>query len=471
MKRERLNLKDILVKDILKITNGKLLCGDENIVCENFSKDTRTIQENDIYVGIKGENFDGSTLYKEAFEKGALVCILQGENFEIIEGKTIIIVEDTIKAIQQIAKYKRKMYNIPIVAVTGSVGKTSTKDIIASVMSKKYKVLKTEGNMNNHIGLPMTILKLKDHTAMVVEMGMNHFGEISVLTNIVEPNIAVITNIGTAHIGILGSRENILKAKIEILEGMNQEGKLVLNNDNDLLHNWIEEHKDKYNIVSFGIENNSKLVARNCKDLIGKDLIDCAQIFEVDIDNQIYNIEVPVAGQHFIYNSLAAIAVGLETGIGIDKIQEGIKEFKLTKNRMEIVKSYNNATIINDSYNASLDSMKASLGVLANMSAKRKIAVLGDMFELGNYEEKIHREVGEEVIKQKIDVLITIGNLSKYIAEEAEKQGMKKEDIYTFDDLETGTRFIKEFIKPEDVILLKASNGMKFSKIVENLKN
>lgn len=233
-------MKNITVEDILNICNGNLICGDKKDICENFCKDTRILQSGDVYVGIKGENFDGNTLYKQAIENGAKVCILQGieADEEYIKEKkvSIILVDDTIKAIGKIANLKRNLYgkDFPVIAVTGSVGKTSTKDIIASVVSEKYKVLKTEGNMNNHIGLPFTILKLKDEEALVVEMGMNHFGEIDYLTNIAEPNIAVITNIGTSHIGNLGSRENILKAKLEILNSKNIKN-IVINNDNDLL--------------------------------------------------------------------------------------------------------------------------------------------------------------------------------------------------------------------------------------------
>ena len=228
------------VKDILNITNGKLIIGNEKLECENFSKDTRTIQKGDIYIGIKGEKFDGSEFWKQALDDGADAVIIENvkisqEEMEKYSNKTIIKVQDTLKALYEIAKYKRSLYDIPVIAITGSVGKTSTKDLIASVVSTKYKTLKTEGNNNNNIGLPLTILKLKDHEALVIEMGMNHFGEISLLTDIAKPTLAVITNIGTSHIGNLGSRENILKAKLEILEGM-EIPKIIINNDNDLLH-------------------------------------------------------------------------------------------------------------------------------------------------------------------------------------------------------------------------------------------
>lgn len=217
----------------------------QDLEIKGFSKDTRTIGENELFVAIKGENFNGNDFVYDALNKGAIGAIMDKQEIskEIMElGKPILVVKDSIKALQEIASYKRSLYNIPVIAITGSVGKTSTKDIIASVVSQKYKVLKTEGNLNNHIGLPLTILKLENHEALVVEMGMNHFHEIEVLSKIAKPTLAVITNVGTAHIGILGSRENILKAKLEITEGLN--GKLIINNDNDLLNKWNKENNN-----------------------------------------------------------------------------------------------------------------------------------------------------------------------------------------------------------------------------------
>lgn len=211
--------KQITVKNILEITGGKLICGNENLICEKFSKDTRELNKGEIYVGLQGENFNGSTLYEEALQKGAIACLLQGveipsKTIQKYPNATIILVENTVKALQQIATYKRSLYNIPVVAITGSVGKTSTKDMVASVLSKKYKVLKTIGNYNNEIGLPLTILSLTDEEIMVLEMGMNSFGEISVLTNIAKPDVAVITNIGTAHIGLLRVTRKHIKSKV-----------------------------------------------------------------------------------------------------------------------------------------------------------------------------------------------------------------------------------------------------------------
>ena len=465
-----MNLK---IKDILKCTNGKLIIGDTEKECKNYSKDTRTIKKGDTYIGIKGEKFDGSSFWKDALNNGAETLIINNIKLDEIEeykkqNKNIIQVEDTIKAIGEMASYKMKIqkqkYNLKVVGVTGSVGKTSTKDIIANVLSKKYKVLKTEGNNNNHIGLPLTILRIQDEEIAVIEMGMNHLGEISYLTKIAKPDIAVITNIGTSHIGNLGSRENILKAKLEILEGMDKK-KIVINNDNDLLNKWYLENKNNIEIHTFGIKNESEFNAKNIK------LKENSSEFICENKNEKINIEVPVGGEHFILNALCGLTVGKLLNLNNEEIKNGIKDFKLTAKRMEINHLKNNITIINDSYNASYESMKASISNLKNMNGERKIAVLGDMFELGDFSEKLHKEVGTEIYKNKIDKLYLIGNYSKFIGEEAEKEGYKKENIFYFENKDELFNNLKNNLKSGDVILIKASNGMKLFEIAEKLKN
>lgn len=453
------------IKDILKVTNGEMLVGNEELTCENFSKDTRTIQKGDIYIGLKGENFDGNQFWKQALESGAEAVIVQDVKISPIEmekysNKTIVKVEDTLKALYEIAKYKRSLYDIPVVAITGSVGKTSTKDIIASVVATKYKTLKTQGNNNNNIGLPLTILKLRDHEALVIEMGMNHFGEISLLTDIAKPTLAVITNIGTSHIGNLGSRENILKAKLEILEGM-RIPKVIVNNDNDLLHNWYNENNKKIEIHTFGIENDSEVMAEDIK------MQEESSEFTAIEDSKKVKINVPVGGKHFVYNALCAIAVGKMLDISTEQIRQGIESFELTKKRMDIKKLENGAIIINDAYNASYESMKVSLEFLAKHTGERKIAVLGDMFELGKYTEELHRKVGKEVAKNNIDILICAGENAKYIIEEAQKNSKIK--TYFMHNNEEIVEKLSQESKNGDVILVKASNGMKFFEICQKL--
>ena len=449
-------MKELKVKDIIRVTNGKLLCGDEKTICNNFSKDTRTIQKGDIYIGLKGEKFDGSKFWKQALENGAEGVIIQGQEISREEmgkysNKIIIEVENTLEALYEIARYKRSLYDIPVIAITGSVGKTSTKDIIASVVSTQYKTLKTEGNNNNNIGLPLTILKLKDHEAVVIEMGMNHFGEISLLTSIAKPTLSVITNIGTAHIGNLGSRENILKAKLEILEGM-EKPKIIINDDNDLLHKWYLENKEKVEIHPYSL--------KNAKDI---ELKEESSTFKTIINNEL-EITVPVGGEHFVYNALCAIEVGKLLNISDEKIQKGIAEFELTKKRMDIRKLKNGAILINDSYNASYESMKASLEYLSKYPGKRKIAVLGDMFELGEYSTELHEKVGEEVTKNKIDILICSGENSKYIINNSSMV-----EKYYLKNNEEILKKLQQILSDGDVVLVKASNGMKFYEICQKL--
>lgn len=468
-------MKEIRVLDIIRECNGKLLCGDENFVCESFSKDTRTINKGDVYLGIKGETFNGSLLYKEAFDKGASVCIV--DDVEITEediaehsDKVIIKVENTVKALQDLAKYKRSLYDIPVIGITGSVGKTSTKDIIASVVGMKYNVLKTEGNLNNEIGMPMTILKLRDHTAMVLEMGTDKFGDLSLLTDIAKPTICVFTIIGTSHIANFGSRENILIGKLELLEGISQDKVIVMNNDNDLLHDWLVEKKEEYldkgyNIYTYGIDNVSDYMA---SDII---LEEFGSKYDIKINGENTSVEIPVGGVHFVYNSLASIAIGKYLDISTDKILEGIRSFELTKMRMDIDKLDNNLLLINDTYNASYDSMKSGLEYLSKLNNKMKIAILGDMLELGEYSENLHREVGKCVAENGIDILVTVGNEAKYIADEAIKCGMNKNNTFVCDTNNDACESIKNNIVLEDsAILVKASRGMRLEEIVRYIK-
>lgn len=305
-------------------------------------------------------------------------------------------------------------------------------------------------------------MRLQDEEAMVLEMGMNHFGEIRLLTSIAKPNICIITNIGTSHIGNLGSRENILKAKLEILEGT-ENPTIIINNDNDLLHKWQEANQDKMNIITYGIHEPSDINADNIV------LKEEGSEYTCRMWSQDTVIKVPVGGEHFILNSLCALSVGEVLKIEDDEIKKGIEEFELTKKRMDITELENGVRIINDAYNASLESMQASLAYLREVKANRKIAILGDMLELGEYSQKLHEKVGEEVYKNKIDILICSGENAKYIVKRAEEVGMPKENVYYFAKKEEMENKLKEIVKTGDVVLLKASNGMRFFEIVEKL--
>ncbi len=467
-------MKEIFVKDVVNICNGKLLYGNENEVLGNFARDTREIKEGDTYIAFKGEKHDGNLMYDDALKNGAKVCILQESSVENIIKKeeikekynsaSIIIVENTVKALQQIASYKRSLYDIPVIGITGSVGKTSTKDIIASVIAKKYNVLKTQGNYNNQIGMPFTVLGLKDHNAAVIEMGMNQKGEISNLTKIAKPTVAVITNVGTAHIGNLGSRENILKAKLEILEGLQENGTLVINNDNDMLHNWYEANKNNnFKIVTFGMENESDIMPYDIS------LREDGSTYKIGIDGKTYNVNISVGGNHFVLNSLCAIAIGRLFNIRMEDILDGIANFELTKRRMQVEKNSDGVTIINDCYNANYDSMKAAIEYLGKINSNKKIAVLGGMLELGEFSKELHEKVGEEVVKNNIDILIAVGELAKDIANKAINEGISKEKVYMCEKNSEAIETIRKIAKSGDAILLKASNGLNFQEIFNEI--
>ena len=439
----------LTVKKILEITKGQLITGDENLEIESYSKDTRTIKKNDCYIGIKGETFDGNLFWKDAKEKGACACLLDSFEGKIEEKDpfTIILVSDTIAAIQALAHYVRIESHAKVVAITGSAGKTSTKDMIASVLEEKYKILKTPGNLNGQIGLPLNILAYKDEPVWVLEMGMNDFGQLKELSSIASPDVAVITNIGTAHIGILGSRENILKAKLEILEGMNDKGVLVLNGDNDLLKTVKTDLKQ----VTFGLESGNDIVATDIK-MDGEKTI-------CKIENN--EIEIPVMGEVFVYNALAAYAVGKLFSLTPEEIKNGIASFQMSNNRMNTIKTAK-FTIINDTYNANPDSVKSAIKTLGTFK-NRKVAILGDMLELGENEIKYHQEIGE-FCNEKIDVLITIGVLSKNMFDKFTKEK------YYFKTNEEAETKLKDILKQDDVILVKASHSMKLDTIVNFLK-
>ena len=455
------------VKKIVELCNAELYCGDSEVICSNFVKDTRIMTEGDTYIGIKGEKYDGNAFYIDAFNKGANCVIIEKEYFKIDDkfkyDKPIILVNNSIETLRILATYIRKESKAYFVGVTGSVGKTSTRDMIYSVLSEKFKTLKTEGNFNNNIGLPLTIMRIDDQEAAVIEMGMNHLNEIAYLSNITKPHIGVITNIGTAHIGQLGSRENILKAKLEITEGMNSDGLLVINNDNDLLHEYYLNNPN--NIVTIGINNQSDFMANNIN------LQANYSTFNIIYHERNFPIYCPIPGEAFIYNSLIAFAVATLLKVDSEQIISGIKNFCLTANRMEIIELDNNIKIINGVYNASVDSMKSNLEILKNQDSKRKIAVLGSMLELGEFTKELHESVGEFVVKNKIDILITVGSSATFISKKAISLGMNLDNVYSFNTNKEAIELLKKIIMPNDTILLKASNSLNFKEILIELES
>lgn len=445
--------------EILEATGGKVINRGKDFYYNNFSIDSRTIGKGDFFIAIKGERFNGNDFVKKAFLSSASVCMVDEERFQksdLKEDNWLILVKDCREALKNMAEFYRKKLNIPVIAVTGSVGKTSTKDLIAGVVSSKLKTFKTKGNYNNDLGLPLMILSIDEsYEACVLELGMNHIGEIDVLAKIAKPDIAVITNVGTSHIEYLKTRENILKAKMEITNYFTKENKLIVNGDNDLL---AKVSGKDYDVLTCGFSENNKYIISN--ESLNSDNIE----FTLVEGSNKYKFKVPgVYGKHSILNASLAACVGLTLGLNKKEIQKGFESIELTPMRMEI-SSKNGFTIINDSYNASPDSMKAAIDVLENYKSYRKIALLGTMGELGVLSDKSHKEIGAYA-KDKVDMLLTF---SKY--NDSYKNGFG-EEIICFNNVNDLYTFILKKVKKQDVILIKASRSEKYENIVKMLKN
>lgn len=448
------------LKELVEFSNGKLV-GNADLETEisKFAIDSRLVDSNTFFIPLKGENSDGHNYINSAFANGA-IGTFTSQKIKNEEGKIIIQVEDTLKAMQNVAKRLReKLANIPLVAITGSVGKTTTKDMIYSVLASKYKTLKTKGNFNNDIGLPLTLINYDNEEMIVLEMGMNHFGEILFLSNIAMPNTSVIINVGHSHIGNLGSRENILEAKMEIIDGMNENGTLIINGDNDMLQT-VKDVEQK--LVKFGIEPDNDIVAYNIK--IG---VSDTEFCIKENENE-YVVKINLSGEKFIYNALAAWTVGKIYNVPPENRVEALANCEFTQMRMNIEKK-NGITLINDCYNASPESMKLALETLAKQESNRKIAILGDMFELGEYSETLHKEVGKSVAENKIDKLYTVGKFGKFIINGAVENGMSKENAKNYENLDDLLKELCTIISQGDAVLVKASRAMNFEKIVKKI--
>ena len=453
-------MEKITVKEIVSATGGTLLCGNENTVITSVTRDSREGGDGTLFIAFKGERVDGNDFVTSFLEKGSAAIAERDTGYR--GEKAVILVKSSLSAIQAFAKYYRYRFNVPVVGITGSVGKTSTKEMMYSVLSQHFNTLKTEGNFNNEIGMPLTAFNISPaHEAVIFEMGMSAKGELSALTAIANPEIAVITNIGTAHIGILKSQENILSAKLEILENLKPDGIAVLNADDKFLYGC----KGKLNCktVYYGIDNTDA-------DYVAKSIASDNEksTFTLEIDGKDYDFTVNIVGKHHIYNALAAIISGLHLGIPVDKIQKGVEKAGLIKMRQNII-DIGKIKLIEDCYNASPASMKASMEVLKTLSeGKRSIAVLGDILEQGEFAEECHRTVGRDAGSIAIDVVVTVGNDTKYTADEAKKGGVR--EVYPFDNNKAAAEFLKGYVKDNDVVLFKGSRGMKLEEVSAELQ-
>lgn len=455
-------MNSLTISELLIATKGKLVIGSENENIKDIVIDSRKANKDNVFVAVIGENLDGHQFMQSAYENGCKTFIKNASSSIKLNSSDINLIEvkDTQIALGDIAKYYRDKFDIPYIGVTGSVGKTTTRDMIYAAVSSRLNTLKNQGNLNNHFGVPLTLFNLDySYECAVIEMGMSNFKEIEYLANIVKPKIGVISNIGLSHIENLGSQDGILKSKMEIATNFNEENTLVVNGDDKFLIT-LKEKDLNYNLKTFGFNKYNDIY---CKNYImnEKDLT-----FICYIDGKEEEILIPTVGEHNIYNAMAAILVGRELNIPLEDIKSGLRNFKATKMRLDIIKN-DKMTIINDAYNASPDSMEAALKILGRYK-NRKVAILGDMFEMGEHTEYGHRLVGKSTINNT-DILITIGQDSKFICKEAETLGFDKNNIHHFNTKEEAIEEIDKLVKEDDVVLVKASRGMKLEKIVEYL--
>lgn len=452
-------MEKLLLSEIVTAVQGSFGYPSD-IEVTSISTDTRTIEKGSVFIALKGKNFDGHDYAKKAMELGAVAVVTE----HAIEDAKCIIVDSTQTALLDIAGYYRDKFDIKLVGITGSVGKTTTKEFVSLVMSKKFKTLKTQKNFNNEIGLPMTLFNLSsEHEAAVIEMGMSNLGEISRLSLTAKPNLCLVTNIGFSHIENLGSQENILKAKLEILDGADETAPLIVSKDDKFLK--TVEVREGRKLIFYSVSDSSADVYTSEIKTNGETIE-----FNINYGSSVYKAVINCLGEHNVKNALAAFCVGVEYGINPEDIVQAIGEFVPDGIRQKI-SDINGVKVIADCYNSSPDSAKSALRTLAQVDTSgRKIAVLGDMLELGKMSKELHRTVGEAVFENSIDILLCVGELSEHYIKGAVKKGFEKSNAKVFGSKSELAEYLKTIMIKGDAVLFKASRGMKFEEIIEMIK-
>ncbi|MBR1744080.1 MAG: UDP-N-acetylmuramoyl-tripeptide--D-alanyl-D-alanine ligase [Lachnospiraceae bacterium] len=425
-----------------------------------ITTDSRKIGKDYLFVAIKGERVDGNLFVSSAYADGALVCLSEVEAPDRKE--PYIVVDSCFQALKDMAGLYREILGTKIIGITGSVGKTTTKEMVAAVLSERFCTLKTKGNFNNEVGVPLTLFRLrKEHEIAVVEMGISEFGEMTRLSQVVKPDACVITNVGQCHLENLGDRDGVLKAKTEIFTHMSENGNIYLNGDDDKLVTVTQS--GERSITFFGIGGKNKVYADKIKNLGLK-----GTNFEAVTETERFSVHVPVPGKHMVSNALAAISIGLDLGMTGEEITRGIEKFRPIGGHSNIIET-GKYTILDDCYNANPASMRAGIDVLKS-ALGRKVAILGDMFELGEEAAELHASVGRYAAGVELDVLIFVGELSGNALIAAEKIWKKKETLFYFSTREELLKKLSVLLEDGDTILVKASHGMHFEKIVDRIK-
>lgn len=454
-------MKNLTLENITRVCGG-VYHGEEKWFHREVSAittDSRKVEKDGLFVPIVGERVDAHKFIPQVMEAGALAVLsereLPGASYPYIQ------INSSLQAVKDIAEFYLTQLDIPVVGITGSVGKTSTKEVIASVLKEKYRTLKTQGNFNNELGLPLTVFRLREEDEIaVLEMGISDFGEMDRLAKIGRPDTCVITNIGTCHLENLGDRDGVLRAKTEIFHYMKKDGHIVLNGDDDKLSR-ISEYEGK-KPVFFGMGENCRVYADELEDkgLLG---MKC----RIHMEEEAFTVDIPMPGIHMVYNALAAAAVGKIYGLTAKQIKQGIESLEPVSGRFHMIDT-EKFLIVDDCYNANPMSMKASLEILSKGTGRR-VAVLGDMGELGEQEIQLHEQVGEYAASCGIDACVCVGTLSRNMAEKAKAVNQDFEVIYE-PDLEGLLKNLKDYVKKGDTILVKASHFMDFPQVVKALR-
>jgi UDP-N-acetylmuramoyl-tripeptide--D-alanyl-D-alanine ligase len=455
-------LKKIKAAEISRAIGADFLQGSPENWYEGISIDSRQIKSGQLFFAIRGKNYDAHDFAVQAASAGASGLVLERMIPDLPPGVDVFLAPDTLAALQSLARYNRSAFNIPVIAVTGSAGKTTTKDLMAGILSVKFNTLKTIGNQNNEIGLPLTLLGLDEsHEALVIEMAMRGPGEIDFLCRLALPNAAIITNIGEAHLELLGSVEKIAQAKGELLEHIPADGFAVLNAQSPYIYNQAARCRGK--VIFFGTSSNLDIYAHDIR-VSGE-----GSAFTVEAEGRSFNIFLPLPGLHNVLNALSVIGAALELGFSTDEITQGLAYIALSGSRLEMI-NLKGITVINDTYNANPSSVKAALEVLAEVADdKRKIAVLGDMLELGEKADLFHNQLGESIAPTGVDYLITVGQLARQIALGAIKSGMPGRHIFICGSNAEGLEKLEKLLLDGDVVLVKGSRGMRMEEIVQAL--
>jgi UDP-N-acetylmuramoyl-tripeptide--D-alanyl-D-alanine ligase len=457
-------------EEVLKATGGKLLQGEEGIAFRGISTDSRTVGEGDLFIALKGERFDGHHFVIQVLEKKAGGVVIEEEKvgdmrWNGYRSRTVIAVKDTLRALGDLARERRRKFGIPVVALTGSNGKTTSKEMIFSCLETTFPVLKTEGNFNNLIGLPLTLLRLTEKERVVVlEMGMNVPGEIRRLMEIAEPDAGLITNIERVHLEGLGSIERVKEEKGELFRKMKKDGVILVNQDDPRVVDLASEFPGQK--ITFGVERSADVKAKEVR-LRGTE----GTSFILMMEGEETEITLPLLGKHFVPNALSAIGVASLFGIEMEKAKEALEHFRPAPMRMEIIHLSRGATLINDAYNANPRSMEVALETLAEVKGRgRAIAVLGDMMELGDFTEEAHQSLGRKAGDLSIDLLFVLGEQAPIVVEFALRHGFEPTRAKVVEGHSEAVALLKERMQEGDWILVKGSRRMAMERIVESLR-